>query len=370
MDKVDIIIIGAGVVGLAAAQELSRKGKSVVLLERNDGFGKETSSRNSEVIHGGFYYPTGSLKARLCVEGNRVLYEFCGKNEIPHRKIGKLLIANNEQEERKIRKLYETGKANGVEDLVLLDKKGIISLEPQIGGHFGMYSPSTGIIDTHALMKRFEQIALAHEVMIGYGCTVKGLANNGGSWTVEVLDTDGATTQLCSERVINAAGLFADSIASLAGIDIDAEEYRIHWCKGEYFSVSGRHKGRLSHLVYPAPTPVSLGVHGVLGLDGRFKLGPSAFFVDAIDYSVDPAHRDDFYDAASLLFPFLEPDDLSPDMAGIRPKLQRHNDEFRDFIIRDESAKGFPGFINLVGIESPGLTSALSIAAMIGRLSG
>jgi L-2-hydroxyglutarate oxidase LhgO len=369
MEKTDVVIIGAGVVGLAIAERLSHTGRSIVVVEYNDSFGRETSSRNSEVIHAGFYYPPGSLKARLCVEGNRLLYDFCRKHGIPHRSLGKLLIARSRDEEEKVQKLFEQGIRNGLEGLALLDKQGIVALEPAVAGSAGMFSPFTGILDTHAFMKRLEQLAMTREVIFAYNCKAVAVTRVNGSYEIGVIDADGAPLALVCEMVINAAGLSADRIAGLAGIDLDAAEYRIRYCKGEYFGVASRHRGKLSHLVYPAPSPISLGIHCVVGLDGNLKLGPNAFFVESIDYSVDAAHGREFYLAGRTLCPFIEEHDLSPSMAGIRPKLQQIGETFRDFVIQDERDRGLPGFINLVGIESPGLTSSLAIANLVAMLA-
>lgn len=368
MDHVDIAIIGAGVVGLAIAERLSVNGRRIVVVERHDAFGRETSSRNSEVIHAGLYYPPGSLKAKLCVEGNRLMYEFCEENGVPYKRCGKLVVARTLAEEAKIRHLFGQGTANGVEGLEIADGGRMRGLEPHCAGLWALVSPSTGIFDTHTLMKRLEARACDKGAIFAYNCEALAVSRKSGRYEVAVKDVDSEEVTLRCATLINAAGLAADRVAAMAGIDPDAAGYRTHFCKGEYFGVSNRHRGRLSHLVYPAPTPISLGVHGVLSLDGACKLGPSAFYVDAIDYSVDPAHKDAFYANAKTLFPFLEPDDLFPDMAGIRPKLQSEGEGFRDFVIRDEADKGLPGFINCIGIESPGLTSALAIARHIEKL--
>jgi L-2-hydroxyglutarate oxidase LhgO len=365
MDNVETVIIGAGVVGLAIARVLSRQGLEVVLLERHDAFGRETSSRNSEVVHAGFYYPASSLKARLCVPGNRLLYEFCVAHDVPHKQCGKLVVARDAGEEKKVIHLFDQGNGNGVPGLVLCDSARLRSFEPDISGTLALWSPTTGIFDTHVFMKRLERDAIAAGAVIAYNCEVTRLYRNNGRYEVEAADADGAPAMLACERVINAAGLSADKVAAMAGIPIDNAGYRIHYCKGEYFSVSNRHKGRMKHLVYPAPTSISLGIHGVLGLEGNLRLGPSASYVDTIDYDVDPAHGREFYANAKTLFPFLEEADLSPDMAGIRPKLQGEGGGFRDFVIRDEADKGLPGLINLIGIESPGLTSSLAIAQYV-----
>jgi L-2-hydroxyglutarate oxidase LhgO len=365
MDATTCVVIGAGAVGLAITTALSRRGIETVCVERHDAFGRETSSRNSEVIHAGFYYPTNSLKAKLCVKGNRLMYEFCARHNVPHRRCGKLVVARDATEEAKVNHLFEQGCANGVPELSLCGPQRIRALESSIGGTLALWSPSTGIFDSHTFMKRLEQQAQESGATIAYNCEVTGIMKRESGYEVVIRDVDGSSLNLACKQVINAAGLHADRIAGFAGIDSDAAGYRIHFCKGEYFSVSNRHKGKLTHLVYPAPTTISLGIHGVLSLDGNLKLGPSAFYVDALNYDVNPAHGKDFYTNAKTLFPFLEEHDLSPDMAGIRPKLQGPGDSFRDFVIRDEANRGLPGFINLIGIESPGLTSALSIARYV-----
>jgi L-2-hydroxyglutarate oxidase LhgO len=368
MEKTDIVIIGAGVVGLAIAERLSLNKGDIVVIERHDSFGRETSSRNSEVIHAGFYYPPASLKTSLCVAGNRLMYEFCSECGVPYRRCGKLVVARTPEEEDKVANLFEQGTAGNVPGLTLIGAKRIEELEPAVQGRSGMLSITTGIFDTHTLMNRLQQRATDRGVTFAYNCEAIAVSRENGEFEVSVKDVDGSVMSLGCGTVINAAGLSADRIAALAGIDTEKSGYRIHYCKGEYFSVSSRHRGKLSRLVYPAPTPVSLGIHGVLGLDGSLKLGPSAFYVDKLNYDVDGSHRQEFYESARTLFPFIEENDLSPDMAGIRPKLQFGGGPFRDFVIRDESDKGLPRFINLIGIESPGLTSALAIARYVEQL--
>jgi L-2-hydroxyglutarate oxidase LhgO len=367
MDNVDILIIGAGAVGLAIGRALSaNKNKEVVIVEKNNGFGKETSSRNSEVIHAGFYYPADSLKAKLCVPGNQMLYEFCEKNSVPHKRIGKLVVGNTPEEIQKIHSLHEQGMKNGVPGLELKNQADIKQMEPVIIGTEGLWSPTTGIMDTHSLMKMMERHAHDQGATIAYQCEVIGIEKTADGYRVDIKDADGELMSMNTSIVINAGGLWADSIAEMIGIDVEKYSYRIYPCKGEYFSVSPRHKGKLSHLVYPAPTPISLGVHAVIDLNGGFKLGPNAYYVDSkTDYQVNPAHAPEFVKAAQEFFPFIGSDDLTPDMSGIRPKLQHGKEAFHDFVIKDESDKGFPGFINLVGIESPGLTSCLAVADMV-----
>jgi L-2-hydroxyglutarate oxidase LhgO len=370
MDKVDIIIIGAGILGLAIAERLSSKGKEIVVVEKHDGFGREASSRNSEVIHAGLYYPKDSLKARLCVEGNRMLYSLCEQKGIQYQKTGKIVIAGNDDEVEKVNNLYEQGNANGVEGLRLLSKSEIAKMEPLVNCTAGLYSPETGIFDSHGLMKYLEQTSKSNGVILAYNCEVKGISRGNGNFIVDICDADRELMQLQSHFLVNAAGLFSDRIAEMAGIDIDAADYRLHPCKGEYFSLSNRHKGKLKYLIYPEPTSISLGIHTVCDLNGSVKLGPNAFYVDKIDYDVDLSHQEEFYSGIRRFLPFIEFNDLSPDMAGIRAKLQEEDGEFRDFIIAEESAKGVPGLINLIGIESPGLTSCCAIAERVADTIG
>ena len=210
--------------------------------------------------------------------------------------------------------------------------------------------------------------AKSNGVVLAYNCELRGIERNTGGFIIDIRDVDGGLMKLQADWVINAAGLFSDSIAEMAGIDVDQAGYRLYPCKGEYFSVSNRHKGRVHHLVYPAPTAISLGIHTVNSLQGGIKLGPNAFYVDAIDYDVDRSHREGFFSDIHRFLPFIERDDLSPDMAGIRAKLQGEGEGFRDFVIAEESANGIPGLINCIGIESPGLASCLAIAEKVASL--
>ena len=370
MDKIDIIVIGAGVVGLASAAELSRKFPEACIgvLEKEQQFGWHTSSRNSEVIHAGMYYPTGSLKAKLCVEGRPLLYEFCDQRKIPYQKIGKLIIAREENEIESIQGIARQGAINGVDDLVLLDRAAVANMEPHIKAVAAIHSPSTGIIDSHKLMAAFEaDIQSNDNGFIGYKHEVTGVEYDGDQYIVTYRGPDGRTDQLACNWLINCAGLWSDAICEYLGLVNDKLGYKIYWVKGEYFSISAAKSKLLSHLVYPPPLKAlkGLGIHVTKSLDGRARLGPSAFYVDDINYDVDPDHGNEFYNAAALYLPFVGRDDVSPDMAGIRPKLQSPTDPVKDFVIRHEGDKGFPGFINLVGIESPGLTASIAIGRMV-----
>ncbi len=365
MDSVDVVVIGAGVIGLAVAERLARPGWDVVVLERHDGFGRETSSRNSEVIHAGLYYREELLKTRLCVRGNPLLYEACKRAGIPHRRTGKIVVATNDAEAGELHALREQATKNGVRGLELVGRKRLLEREPRINGILGLYSPESGILDSHRLMGWLEHSAAAKGATIAYRCEVTGIQWTGRQYDIDVREADGARTSLAAPCVVNAAGLHADRVAEMAGIDPLSAGYRIAPCKGEYFKVSNRHRGILSHLVYPTPLPDHLGTHVVLGLDGTLRLGPNAFSVDALEYDVDSGHQAEFFEKARRFLPFLAYDDLSPDQSGIRPRLYRPGEPFRDFVIREESDRGLPGFVDLIGIESPGLTACLTIAEVV-----
>jgi L-2-hydroxyglutarate oxidase LhgO len=370
MEQVGIAIVGAGVVGLAVAERLSRRTESLVVLERHESFGRETSSRNSEVIHAGLYYDASLLKTRLCVRGNPKLYELCVRQGIPHRKTGKVIVATSEAEVVKLEGIRGQALANGVEGVSLLSDREVAALEPSVSAIAGLSSPASGIMDSHALMAYLEQEARNRGAVLAYGCRVEGVERCAGGYRLAVRDADGAPLELQAEVLINSAGLDSDRLAASAGIDIDAAGYRIHPCKGEYFSLSSRYWGLFHRLVYPVPSPIHLGAHVVLGLDGRTKVGPNAFYVSEIEYSVDSGHQEAFHAEARKFLPGLRLEDLAPDMAGIRPKLYGAGQEFRDFVIREEGGRGLPGLVNLVGIESPGLTSCLAIAEEVENLLG
>lgn len=372
MDRTDIVIIGAGVVGLAIAAELGTAcpGKSIALLERNEKFGLEISSRNSEVIHSGIYYPRGSLKAQLCVKGNQLLYAFCDKYTVPCRRLGKLIVALEESDLPALEELQTKAAQNGVQGVKLLSSEKVRKLEPEIRTRGALLVPSAGIVDSYLLMKRLEDLALQNGVLPAYCHEVIKIEPSGSACQVQFSNPDGSFDQISCSILINCAGLNAPNIAAMLGIDPDREGYRIYLCKGEYFSISFSKSKLVNRLVYPPPLEElrGLGIHLTKNLDGRLRLGPSAFYVDHLDYSVNPENLDYFYRAVKDFLPFLASSDLEPEMAGIRPKLQGPDDPFRDFIIHHESDRSLPGIINLVGIESPGLTCCLSIAEMVGEM--
>jgi len=365
MDKVDALIVGAGAVGLAIAVELSKTGTDVLVAERNNSFGLETSSRNSEVIHAGIYYPEGSIKARACVEGKSLLYEFCVKNNVPLRKIGKLIVAANLNELPELEKLFRQGIKNGASDLKLLSKNEIRKLEPNIKAEAAIFSPSTGIIDSHSFMKKMESIFKSHGGQIGYNSEVTGIEKRKEGFEITIKDASNDTFHILAGTVINSAGLNSDKVAAMAGSF--NEKYRLKYCKGSYFRVSPKKAGLVNRLIYPIPKKhhSGLGIHATLDMSGGMRLGPDAEYVDLINYDIDVSKRDSFCKSVKNFIPLIELDDLSPDTCGIRPRLYGPDENFRDFIINDEAVKGLPGLINLIGIESPGLTASLAIAKIV-----
>ena len=368
MEPVDVCVIGAGVIGLAIAERLAGPGKDLVVCERHDSFGRETSSRNSEVIHCGMYYAEDLLKTTLCVRGNPKLYELCARVGIPHRKTGKIVVATVEEESAQLHRILAQGGKNGVPGLRLITAQEIAEREPEARGCLGLYSPESGIVDSHRLMEYLERSAVSKGATLAYGCEVTGIRREASRYSVRIRQSDGEEIILSAMLVINSAGLSGDSVAHMAGVEVERAGYRIYPCKGEYFRIADRHRGRIRHLVYPTPSPVHLGAHVVVGLDGGLKIGPGSNYVDRIDYAVDAGHQREFFEKASRFLPFLSYEDLSPDMSGIRPKLYRCGEPFRDFVIREETDRRLPGLINLIGMESPGLTSCLTIAEKVESL--
>ena len=367
--RADITIIGSGVIGLAVAAQVASQDREVYVLEKNKTFGLETSSRQSGVIHSGIYYPEGSLKAKMCVAGNRILYQLCEEYGIGHRRLGKLIVATSDEETGELQTLLARGRRNGAEDLRILSRREMKELEPNVEGVAAILSPSTGIIDSHALMRYFIARARDKGAQIAYRAKVVAIEKVADGYKVTV--GEGTEEFSFTTRIlVNCAGLYSDKVAELTGIDIAKEGYKLHYCKGEYFSVGGGKNRLVSRLIFPLPPPkgTSLGIHVTLDLEGRMRLGPSIQYVDSIDYAVDNQHQQLFYDSVTRFLPFIDYDDLEPEMAGIRPKLQEPGEDIKDFVIRDEGDKGLPGFINLIGIESPGLTASAAIAKYVSGL--
>jgi L-2-hydroxyglutarate oxidase LhgO len=367
MSDTSLTVIGAGAVGLAIAARFAPKHPDLFLVERREHHGMETSSRNSEVIHAGMYYPEGSLKATLCVEGNRMLYEYCDRREVAYNRCTKIIVAMEPGELTHLEKILTLGRANGVA-LEMITAEESRKLEPHVPAVAALFSPNTGVISAHGLMD-----ALLHDVKMAGGtfqssADVVGLEKVGNEYRIEI-DTPGGRESFTSERVVNAAGLDCDTVAAFAGIDIDAAGYRLHYCKGSYFAVSAAKSKLVTRLVYPVPTQVSLGVHALVDVAGRVRFGPDAEFIDRVqDYRVAEDKRAAFAKGVRRLVPEIDDEDLTPDISGIRPKVQSPGEPMRDFIIREETDRGLPGLVNLIGIESPGLTSCLAIAQFVERM--
>ena len=367
---IQITIIGAGVVGLAIAEHLSKTYDNIFVIERHEHFGQETSSRNSEVIHSGIYYPHESFKAKFCVSGRDMLYDLCPDAGIPFRKCGKLIVATTEEEVTELDVLLEKAKKNGVHDLVFMNTQEIKEMEPNVFGIRALYSPSTGIIDSHALMKYFENTSRSRGVEFAYKSTVNKIDLINDSYKVDIMDGDGATFSFTSSMVINCAGLESDNIARMVGINDPS--YKIHFCKGDYFTINPPKNRLVNRLVYPVPFKklVGLGIHATVDMGDGLKLGPDATYLEenVYDYKVNESSKEKFLLAAKRFLPFLELGDLNPDMSGMRPKVQARGESVKDFIIRNEVDRGYKNFINLIGIESPGLTSSMAIAEYVKEL--
>ena len=360
-EKVDCVVIGAGVVGLAVARALAMRGREVLVLEAEDAIGTGTSSRNSEVIHAGIYYTPGSAKARLCVAGKELLYPYCAARGIEHRRCGKLIVAADQEQVRALEKIAATANANGVDDLLWLSATEAKAMEPALRCVAALFSPSTGIIDSHGLMLALQgdlenaggSVAFRARVRRGR-CTAAGILLEAGSDDF---------IELAAGVVVNSAGLSAQQVAcAIEGIPqhtIPTPTY----AKGNYYVLQGTAPFR--RLIYPVPEPGGLGVHLTLDLAGQARFGPDVEWVDKLDYAVDPARAESFYHAIRSYWPGLPEGALHPGYAGIRPKLSGPGTAAADFLIQGPEAHGVRGLINLYGIESPGLTAALAIAARV-----
>jgi L-2-hydroxyglutarate oxidase LhgO len=357
--ELDAVVVGGGVIGLALARALALSGREVTLLEAEGRLGNHTSSRNSEVIHAGIYYPEGSLKARLCVAGKELLYRYCAERGVPHRRVGKLIVATREEEVAKLEGILEHARRAGVTDLEWLDAPTISQLEPAVRAVRGLWSPSTGIIDSHGLMSALRRDAEERGAQIVLESPIRG-----GRVTARgiELDVGGAepSTVLC-QTLVNAAGLTAQNVArSIEGVPPSSIPGQ-YFAKGHYFTLSGR--SPFQHLVYPVPVPGGLGVHVTLDLAGQARFGPDVSWLDSIDYAFDPTREEAFYTAIRSYFPDLADGTLAPGYTGIRPKLSPAGSPADDFVLQGPRDHGVPGLLNLYGIESPGLTASLALAS-------
>ncbi len=369
VDRAECVVIGAGVVGLAIARALALCGREVAVLEKAAQIGTETSSRNSEVIHAGIYYATGSLKARLCVEGKELLYRYLAEHGVHHRRVGKLIAATDPEQVPALERLKKKGEENGVMDLEWLDAGAAKALEPELRCFAALLSPSSGTLDSHGLMLACQGEAEDHGAVIAFNSpVVAGWIERDGF----LLEVGGQhPTQLACDLLINSAGLWAQEVArTVEGIPPEAIPPR-HLAKGSYFTLSG--KPPFKRLIYPAPEVkfASLGLHATVDLAGQVRFGPDLEWVDKIDYDVDPRRADIFYETVRRYYPGLKDGSLQPGYAGVRPKLQKPGGAPEDFLIQGPALHGIPNLVNLYGIESPGLTSSLAIAAeVLRRLDG
>jgi len=358
---IECVVVGAGVVGLAVARALARSGREVVLVEAGEGIGVGISSRNSEVIHAGIYYPSGSLKAQLCVEGKQRLYAFCDERGVDYRRLGKLIVATDDSQCAALQRLLEQGRRNGVQDLQWLDAGQARALEPAVSCVAALWSPSTGIVDSHALMLALQADAEASGASVAFHTPLASARCTGQGFELHMGGAEPMT--LSCRELINCAGLSAPEVASrIEGLPLQhIPQARL--CKGSYFSFSGRAPFR--HLVYPAPESAGLGVHMTLDLGGQARFGPDVEWVDQVDYRVDPNRVHGFYEAIRRYWPALPDDSLQPAYSGIRPKISGPSEPAADFVISGPLEHGVPGLVNLFGIESPGLTSCLALAERV-----
>ncbi len=367
MDTIDAAVIGAGVIGLAVARRLALAGREVVVLEAETAIGTHTSSRNSEVIHAGIYYPKDSWRARLCVPGKAALYRYCAERGVGHAQAGKLIVATDDDEAALLDGVRARAAANGVADLRLLDAAEIHEMEPALRCRAALFSPSTGIVDSHELMLALRGEAETLGAVLALKSPVMGGEPRDGG-IVLAIGGEHPTTVLC-RTVVNAAGLGAQDVArAIRGVRPDVVP-PLYYGRGNYFTLAGKNPFR--HLVYPVPRPRTsgwLGVHVTLDLAGRARFGPDLEWIDAVDYRVDPARGVPFYAAVRRYWPNLPDGALGPAYAGVRPKLAGPGEPERDFVLQSEAESGVPGLINLFGIDSPGLTSCLAIADAVGRM--
>lgn len=367
-EKTGAIVIGAGVVGLACARALAGAGFETIILERHAAFGQETSSRNSEVIHAGLYYPSHSLKAGLCVDGSRRLYAYAAARGIAHNRCGKLIVATQRQQEERLHALHDQAGRNGLCDTLLLTAQQVLALEPQLCCVAALHSPSTGIISAHALMLALLGDAEAGGAVLSLNSEVLAGEVHPSQGNRLLVDSQGETMWLAADVIINAAGLSAVALAGRIEGCPPAVLPEAFFAKGNYYALSGR--APFSRLIYPVPEPGGLGVHLTLDLAGQARFGPDVEWVETLDYTVDPRRADGFYAEVRKYWPELPDHSLVPAYCGIRPKISGRDAPNADFLIQGPESHGVPGLINLFGIESPGLTACLSIADQVCRQLG
>ena len=364
MESVECIVIGAGVVGIAVARRLALAGREVVVLEAEDAIGTHTSSRNSEVIHAGIYYASGSLKARLCMQGWKALYRYCAERGVAHRRVGKLIVATSERQRPRLEAIRAQAEANGVADLRALSGAEAKTMEPELACVAAVLSPSTGIIDSHAYMLSLQGDAEDRGAVIALRSPVVSGRVVAGGIELDIGGREPST--IVARLVVNSGGLHAPRVAaSIAGVPA-SNVPPCYYAKGNYYTLAGR--SPFSRLVYPVPEAAGLGVHLTLDLAGQARFGPDVEWVESIDYRVDQSRAEDFYRAIRAYWPAIRDGSLQPAYSGIRPKIQAIGEAARDFLIEGPRDHGVPGLVNLFGIESPGLTASLAIADYVAAL--
>jgi len=359
-DQLDCVVVGAGVVGLAIGRSLALAGREVVVLEAEPEIGMHTSSRNSEVIHAGIYYSTDSLKAKLCVAGKEMLYEYCDRHHVPFNRIGKLIVASGDKEVVRLESIREQASRNGVRDLRRLSQSEARALEPSVVCDAAVLSPSTGIVDSHSLM-----LAMQGEIEDrgGYVLTQSRVTRIEPTASGFEIAIEGSEDLFECRSLVNSAGLFAADVAATMQGFPESDRPRTYFAIGHYFAYQG--KSPFSHLVYPIPVDGGLGIHATNDMGGSARFGPDVTWVDGIDYAFDESKKDRFIEAIRSYFPELDEQRLTPAYTGIRPKLAGAGEAPRDFVIQFEGDHGIPGLVNLFGIESPGLTAALAIGEYV-----
>lgn len=364
---VETIVVGAGAVGLAIARALALAGQQVMVLEQHDLIGSETSSRNSEVIHAGIYYPTGSLRAELCVEGKHELYDFCERHGVPARRCTKLLVATGADQLAKLAGLHKTAIANGVEDLVELTPAQARALEPEVSCVAALLSPSTGIVDSHAYMLALQGEAESHGAVVVLNAHVRAARRCAdGTFALEVGTKGDEVTPITCRRLVMSAGLHASKLAQTIALETDYTPPPTYYAVGQYYALSGR--SPFSRHIYPMPQGAWLGLHATIDIGGRCKFGPDIEWIPEIDYTFKPEKLEQFLDFIRSYYPGLDASRLHPDYTGIRPKLYREGEPVPDFAIHGPETHGTDGLVILLGIESPGLTASLTIGRKVGSM--
>ncbi len=355
MADIEVLIIGAGIIGLSCGYELSKEGKSLYIIEKEDHHGRGISSRNSEVIHAGIYYPPNSLKSNTCIDGKHYLYEFLDKYNLPYIKRGKYIVATDKEGEEELYELYENAHNCDMKEIVMIDGNSFDN--NLIKATKAIYSPTTGVFNVHYFMDKLKDIIKEKGNDIVYGATVKHIEKISEGFEITIKDTTGEDMTITAETVINAAGLDSAYIASFSG-----KNYKLYICKGTYFTLMQKPPSPIEQLIYPIPEKrgTGLGIHLTIDTADRMKLGPDTEYIKEENYKVDENKQEIFYNSVKTFLPWIKRENLIPDMAGIRPKLQGPSDDFNDYIIENIN-----GFINLIGIESPGLTASLSIAKYV-----